>query len=189
MDKVTKVVLFIMTMITVLVWSIVGLIFWFPILFRTTAVFCSMIVYSTITNDKPETLGTYLESAAAFYVSGFRTTLSIMNDPSTPAIRDERSLNLKRVVFDTMWTIIFWVLFLTVVGINIPSRVLSFLASLEIVKIARFESMSQNAINIIIIPIVITLLAVGFIIGIYVERRKHKSPVLEVRKNDSTSDS
>jgi hypothetical protein len=103
--------------IIILVWAVVGLLFWIPLLARISAYYVLMVIVSTYTEADLSGARVALDSAVNFYASGFRKILRSLSEPISPdtPIRPLDTSNLKKVLFEGIYTLFFWTLTLTIV--------------------------------------------------------------------------
>ena len=105
-----KFVLFVKMSVMVLVmvlWTVIGFLFWIPLLSRVTAVYVVTIVDSTFTNRDLGGIGILLDKAIQFYSSGFRKIVD-----SVWAEDDGREISLdidwRRIIIETTYSLVFW---------------------------------------------------------------------------------
>jgi hypothetical protein len=70
----------IILIITLVLWAIIGFIFWIPILFRSTASLTGGILYCTITETDPVYLKASFQNAVSFYARGFESISFVFSD-------------------------------------------------------------------------------------------------------------
>lgn len=95
-------------------WSIIGFLFWIPLLVRTVAVFSAGILYATLTREDPAVYGRQLQTAVTFYADGFRRTvmaLSVRADANGAAPKGP-PFRVARFLVEIAWAGVFWVAFL-----------------------------------------------------------------------------
>ena len=112
-NLVLKLVWLVLFLVTTAVWSVIGFIFWIPLLARSTAVFSFLILYITLTNQDHNYLRYQLETAVGFYANGYRHIYDVFYRPANPP-PSGRPLELKPwdILIATGWTVIFWVIVL-----------------------------------------------------------------------------
>ncbi len=109
MEFTIKVVTFLIFLVALVVWAIIGFIFWIPMLTRATTVFAGMILYATLTGQKADALREYLRLASGFYPDGFRITKDALYPTDTGATPSEIEFYPGRFILEFFWTIVFWV--------------------------------------------------------------------------------
>lgn len=103
---------FMTLVISLLVWAIVGFLFWLPMICYSVARFSSLVVYTTIVGADPNLLAVHLEHAVRFYFQGFRNILRAIY--ARPQVHSAEGLGFtvdwRIVVFHVVGTVIFWLL-------------------------------------------------------------------------------
>src|SRR4051812_43939133 len=102
-------VMIIILLISLAVWSFVGLIFWIPLLLRATTVFSAVIIHSAITKQDPHTMRHGLESAASFYFNGFRNIIITLFDDTTSSTEPFR-IRISVVLLEILWATVTWLI-------------------------------------------------------------------------------
>ncbi len=117
-----KLIWLVLFLFTTAIWSVVGFIFWIPLLARSTAVFSSLILYVTLTNQDHHALGYQLEIAARFYVDGYRHIYDVFYDGPANPPPSGKPLELEPwgILLVTLWTIGFWVVVSYATGLLWP---------------------------------------------------------------------
>ena len=102
--------MFLVFVMVTVAWAVIGLILWIPLLVRITTLFTIMVIHATVTGQKPDALRIHIESAIHFYPVGFRFAYDAVYNPGpyTPI-----KTQFKRVYQECFWTVVFWVLTLT----------------------------------------------------------------------------
>jgi hypothetical protein len=120
MELTVTVMTFIIFVITLTAWALVGFIFWIPILTRATTVFSGMILYATLTHQNADILREHMRVASGFYADGFKITKEALyptkGSPSPNAIE----IHLGRFIIELLWTCAFW---LTILWVSNPDLV------------------------------------------------------------------
>lgn len=95
--------------VSLVIWSILGFLFWIPMLIYSIVHFSALVVYATITDADPSSLATKLERAVRFYLQGFRNVIGAIYK-STNDRRDVEHLkiDLARIVIHVIGTFAFW---------------------------------------------------------------------------------
>ncbi|HEV7473099.1 MAG TPA: hypothetical protein VGN90_03555 [Pyrinomonadaceae bacterium] len=112
MEFTVSVVMFIIFIITLAAWAIIGLVFWIPILTRATTVFSGMILYATLTHQKADAVGEYLRIASGFYANGFRTMKEAIYPPPGRLEPTKIDFKVGRFISELLWMAIFWLVVL-----------------------------------------------------------------------------
>ena len=103
------------------IWAGVGLVFWIPLLARSTVVFSGLMVYVTLTRASAHNVGRLMQNAITFYIRGFRNILDaiygIEKNVDEYAVPfdffdlDDRGVLLGhfiRFIFEFAWVLLFW---------------------------------------------------------------------------------
>jgi hypothetical protein len=61
--------------VSIVIWTIVGFIFWIPMLVFSIIHFSALIVYATLTEADPSNLASKLERSVTFYLDGFKNII------------------------------------------------------------------------------------------------------------------
>jgi hypothetical protein len=104
--------MFLILLVVLSVWAVVGFIFWIPILFRATTVFSALVVHAAFTKQDPYSMRHTLETACGFYFRGFRSAFDVIFNPDDKSNAPPIKLHLGLVIFETFWTLLFWVVFI-----------------------------------------------------------------------------
>ena len=96
--------------ITLLIWFVIGFIFWVPLLARTISVFSFSILHANITGTDASYYSSVLDKAVLFYIDGFRKILSAMQ---ISHLDDETHMEIPtfhwiRFALEIATTIVFW---------------------------------------------------------------------------------
>ena len=99
---------YVMFVIVVVVWSVVGFLLWIPLLVRSTFHFAATITYATVTQRNPAHLRHYIESASSFYSLGFRAAWGILEPTAAPAYQESEH-SFGRFLSEILWAFLFWI--------------------------------------------------------------------------------
>ena len=112
---------FAVMIVCLIIWSVLGAIFWIPLLVRVTGFFVVALVHSTFTGGSVEQAGAALHIAIDFYFRGFRLAYRIFEDspnsetvPHVPHI----SFSWMRLLQEGVWACFIWYLILAVIGVT-----------------------------------------------------------------------
>jgi len=100
----------------IIIWAVIGFLFWIPLLVRTVATYTGLIVYSAITGADISHASMQLDSASAFYARGFSNIYSQASgtEEQRRALRHRRPLTVDTTttvigfVMEVIWTLVFW---------------------------------------------------------------------------------
>ncbi len=113
-QHIINVIRFVVVVIVLLLWTIIGFIIWIPLLIRMIAYFSGMITISTFRKTDIREAQNRLNFAIEFYINGFKKVVDVWKRDSGEEIKlkDNESLSiiplLKSLAIDIVWTIIFW---------------------------------------------------------------------------------
>lgn len=96
--------------VCLVIWAVIGFLFWVPMLVHAIARFSALVVYTTIVNADPDMLAIHLEHAVRFYFTGFRNILrAIYARPQPHTWKSvEFKINWWVVFLHTLGTAVFW---------------------------------------------------------------------------------
>ena len=104
-----SVIRIIVQLVSLAIWSIVGFVFWIPLLFRVTAVFSGAILVYAVNNQDTTPLRTYLDSAIGFYDRGFKIINSTLSDNYSPGPHSYvPHVSLYRLFLELITTFVLW---------------------------------------------------------------------------------
>lgn len=113
MNAIITVMMWLMFLIVVTAWAVIGFVLWIPLLVRATTVFSAMVVHAAITGQKPDVLRGHLESASRFYPDGFRIAFDVVHKPTNSQPHPVH-IQFWRVFAECLWTLAFWMLALMI---------------------------------------------------------------------------
>lgn len=107
MNILVTVVMVLVLLVTIAIWSVVGLVFWIPLLVRATTVFSAALLPAAFSGRSIAGVRAGLEDASGFYFRGFVAAFDVFRGVQrTP----NSNVTTKRVVVESVWTIVFWLL-------------------------------------------------------------------------------
>lgn len=89
-----------------IIWAVVGLLVWIPLLVRTTAVYCAAVTFYAIGGTKARGLASMLPDAISFYGRGFQRIEESFDEDDTNDPREP--VPIGRVAIECGWTLVFW---------------------------------------------------------------------------------
>jgi hypothetical protein len=107
-----KVIAYCIYIVALVIWTIVGFLFWIPFLARSIAAFSGMILYSALTGVDSKALGRQVEQAIEFYPVGFRRIGEALFGATGTTDAQPPVVKFDRFVLDIVWTLLFWGLLL-----------------------------------------------------------------------------
>jgi hypothetical protein len=102
------------TIIVLAIWSVIGLLFWTPLLTRMIAWFCSMITISTFRQVDIKYAQARLNFSIEFYIIGFVKILDLLKRKKFKEVKLENNIPIDlrelflSIIWDVFWTLIFW---------------------------------------------------------------------------------
>lgn len=96
-------------LLTLGIWTVVGLVFWIPLLARSTAVFSTGILLSTLAGRGAYAYGRQLDMAISFYANGFRHIIESLTKQHTVETPIDPPLPIWRFLGESLWATVFWI--------------------------------------------------------------------------------
>ncbi len=118
MNKLIGIIMWLVLLVVGIIWAIVGLLLWIPLLVRVTTVFSAMVIHATVTGQKPDALRSHLESACRFYPEGFRIAFEVVHMPIS-ANPKSIEIRLWPVFGECLWTATFWIFLLMIFHVTL----------------------------------------------------------------------
>lgn len=99
--------------ITVLAWTIIGLLVWIPFLVRTVFTYTSVLTASLFSSRiSMEKVTTAMHKSSTFYIDGFQRIFTSYNKTDFNAVVDrDQDISIEEIVligFNIFWSILFW---------------------------------------------------------------------------------
>lgn len=96
--------------VAIFIWAILGFLFWIPMMCYAMARFSALVVYTTIVNADPISLGIHLDHSVRFYFQGFKNTLRAMYHKPEPHTSDTATFTVELgvIVAYVVGTLLFW---------------------------------------------------------------------------------
>jgi len=113
-NKIIYAIRVLVTLLVLVIWTIMGFVFWIPLLLKMIAYFSSMITISTFRNIQIKAAQDRLNFAIEFYVVGFVMILDILKRKKLEKIKLEDIAPvdfwdlLFSIIWDILWTVVFW---------------------------------------------------------------------------------
>ncbi|MGI9628847.1 MAG: hypothetical protein ACR2QM_18575, partial [Longimicrobiales bacterium] len=108
-----------------LVWLIIGFVFWVPLLIRATVSFSAEVVNATLTGRSATAAGEMLKRAVGFYKSGFVVAVEAIGEPKARGDgsrfydddkEDGWGIDARGFLNELAWTALIWYLIASAVG-------------------------------------------------------------------------
>ena len=113
-DKLVYLIRIFVTFIVLAIWTVIGFLFWIPLLIRMIAYFSSMITISTFRRIEIRHAQDRLNFAIEFYINGFVKILDILNRKKLEDLKleDIKPIDIwdlfVSIIWDIFWSLIFW---------------------------------------------------------------------------------
>lgn len=120
-ERVQKLLTWTILAICLLVWAVVGALFWIPLLLRRILTYSVSLLFSMLGEREPHRAARKLRSAVRFYPRGFKvTTEMVTREPTRPSstvsLEEERTRRMG-LIGDLLWTLLAWYAVLFVTGV------------------------------------------------------------------------
>jgi hypothetical protein len=126
MEALIKAVMFLVLLVTLAIWAVVGFIFWIPLLTRATTIFALLLLPAALTHQDLSGIRHGLEAACGFYFRGFRSAVAAIYEPSESV---PVQIHFWRVLIEMFWAAAFWLVTLYFIQPVIVAPVLAWLSS------------------------------------------------------------
>ena len=115
-NRIEKTIKSIVLCLVLLVWSIIGMIVWIPLLSRAVAVYSFSIIPLTLSGNRDAIarIAIALNAATSFYVNGFKLALNAMRSEVIQEPLEEQKeqpLSLEKTIKEIMVSTAFWLVF------------------------------------------------------------------------------
>jgi len=106
-----------------LVWAVVGAVFWVPLILRTMVLFSVALVQATLEGTSPTAAAGMLRDSVSFYRRGFVVAVEAVMREREEEVRDPRRVNRRLLVREMAWAALVWYVALLLLGIELWSPV------------------------------------------------------------------
>ena len=108
--------------LTLSLWAVLGFFFWVPLLARSVAVYCAVLLSATLTATDIRPAAGQLQFAIGFWVAGFHNILATFQSMDHNSNNGLFAVPIAfwRVVRELIWSLLFWFLTLRTFGL-VPS--------------------------------------------------------------------
>jgi hypothetical protein len=93
--------------VVLMVWAVVGAIFWIPLLIRAMLKFSISLIESIFEGHKPATAGKTLRDAVSFYRRGFVVAVEVVTREPLDG-REEGPVKENRLLLEVLWALLVW---------------------------------------------------------------------------------
>jgi len=101
--------------IVLLVWAVVGAIFWIPLLLRAMLRFSISLIEAMFMGQRPTQAAKILRNAVGFYRGGFVVAVEVVTREDVPEDRRQPQ-GESRLFFEVFWAALIWYLFFLWIG-------------------------------------------------------------------------
>jgi hypothetical protein len=107
MNYVFLVLTWVILVVVLVVWALVGAIFWIPLLIRAMLRFCLSLIEAMFEGHKPTTAARILRDAVSFYKRGFTVAIEVVTGEE---IEDSKEGRVKenRLLLEVLWALLVW---------------------------------------------------------------------------------
>ncbi|MBI1748305.1 MAG: hypothetical protein HYR55_17235 [Acidobacteria bacterium] len=110
MDPIVSFIMFLILIICLAVWAVVGFLFWIPLLARAVTIFSAAVVYARVTGQDPESMQDYLRAASSFWFDGFVAAKKALFPTGNSSASHDLDIKSGRLFGELTWTLLFWLL-------------------------------------------------------------------------------
>ena len=100
---------YVTVLVVLAVWSVLGVLFWIPLLVRTIAQVSAALLSSVLTGSSLIPAKHALSQAVAFYSMGFRHAVSLLSDEAESPAASLTDAGLWRVIGEVLYAASFWI--------------------------------------------------------------------------------
>ena len=101
--------------VVLLVWAVVGAIFWIPLLVRAMLRFSISLIEAIFEGHKPTTAAKILRDAVSFYRRGFVVSIEVVTRDEIDQ-RQEGPVTENRLLFEFLWALLVWYFIFLLLG-------------------------------------------------------------------------
>ena len=95
--------------VVLLVWAVVGAIFWIPLLLRAMLRFCISLIEAMFVGQRPTQAAKILRDSVHFYRRGFVVAVEVVTREDVPDERKQPAVE-SRLLFEVFWAALVWYL-------------------------------------------------------------------------------
>lgn len=113
--RLEELVYFLILIITVAAWAVIGFLVWFPLLIRTTVLFSASVAYCSLFRDEARVQRTRdaLHFSVHLYAHGFRHFLEFYRNRRSPEATEGlleplAELKWRELIVECIWVIVVW---------------------------------------------------------------------------------
>jgi hypothetical protein len=106
-NTVFKVLTWAILFVVLVVWAVVGAVFWIPLLVRAMLRFCVNLIEAMFEGQKPVRAARTLKEAVSFYRRGFVVAIEVVTKEEI-ADAAEGPVTENRLLFEVFWALLVW---------------------------------------------------------------------------------
>jgi len=114
-NRILEVLTWAILAVVLLVWAVVGAIFWIPLLLRAMLRFCISLIEAMFAGQRPTQAAKILRNAVGFYRKGFVVAVEAVTREDVPEDRRGPAGD-NRLLFEVFWAALVWYFFFLWVG-------------------------------------------------------------------------
>lgn len=103
--------------VVLVVWAVVGAIFWIPLMVRTMVRFSVSLVQATLEGNRPTEAARMLQDAVSFYLRGFRVAIEAVEGEPVEERRPAGAIRGRRLFRELAWAFVIWYAILVPLGL------------------------------------------------------------------------
>jgi len=115
MNQVFLVLTWIILVVVLVVWALVGAIFWIPLLIRAMLRFCLSLIEAMFEGHKPTTAARSLRDAVSVYKRGFVVAIEVVTREEVEDGQEGRTTE-NRLLLEVLWALLVWYFIFLLMG-------------------------------------------------------------------------
>jgi hypothetical protein len=114
-NKILQVLTWVILAVVLLVWAVVGAIFWIPLLIRAMLRFSISLIEAMFVGQRPTQAAKILKNSVDFYRRGFVVAVEVVTREDVPDERRQPPVE-NRLLFEVFWAALVWYVFFLWIG-------------------------------------------------------------------------
>ena len=114
-NKIIQVLTWLILAVVLLVWAVVGAVFWIPLMLRAMLRFSISLIEAMFVGQRPTRAARILRNAVEFYRKGFVVAVEAVTREDLPEERRQPA-GENRLLFEVFWAALVWYLFFLWIG-------------------------------------------------------------------------
>jgi hypothetical protein len=107
-DQLLTAVTWVILVIVLTVWALVGALFWIPLIIRAMLRFSISLVEAAFEGQKPVESARILRDAVGFYRRGFVVAIEVVSGKETTGLSDAAATTENRLLKEVLWALLVW---------------------------------------------------------------------------------